>query len=109
MEIDITDAPAGIEIGAEGIKEIIQNVRTIIRTVIGTVPLDRGFGLDQDFIDAPIPVSRALFMADVVQAVHKYEPRVEVVKVFWINETVDIIDGKQTPTVRIKIREDIVL
>lgn len=107
MIIDITNEIVGIEIGAEGINEIIQNIRTILATVKGTVPLDRSFGVDIGFLDEPIPLSRALYTSEVVRAIKEHEPRVEVVKILWDQESADLMDGKQKPTVRIKIIEGV--
>ena len=36
-------------------EEILQNVRTILATPVGSVPLDRDFGVDMRFIDRPLP------------------------------------------------------
>jgi phage baseplate assembly protein W len=107
MIFDITTEAAGVEIGADGIKEIIQNVSTIMATIKGTVPLDRAFGVDIGFLDEPTPAFRALYAAEVVQAINKWEPRAEVVQVIWGGETLELMDGRQKPTVRIKIKEDV--
>ncbi len=107
MIIDITNEAAGIEIGATGIKEIIQNVRTILATVKGTVPLDRAFGLDIGFLDEPIPLARAYYAAEVVRAIKAHEPRAEVVEILWANDTADLMGGIIKPTVRIKIIEGV--
>ena len=42
------------------IAEILQNVRTILTTRLGSVPLERDFGLSWEHIDQPINVARAL-------------------------------------------------
>ncbi len=36
---------------ATGLESIFQNVRTILATIAGTVPLDRHFGLSQNMVD----------------------------------------------------------
>ena len=81
--LDISASLENIEIGATGLKEIVQNVKIILTTIKGSVPLDRDFGIDPGFIDAPIRTARALFASKMVAAVKKYEPRVEVVKLLW--------------------------
>jgi hypothetical protein len=105
--IDVLATLEEIEIGATGVKEIAQNVKTILSTVKGTVPLDRDFGLDPAFIDAPVRAARALFAAQVVQAIKKYEPRVEVVKLIWKETASNAGEGKVIPGVRIRIKEGI--
>lgn len=95
--------PQGIDFGATGPQEILQNVRTIITTPRGSVPLDRGFGLELTYLDAPIPVAQARMSGQVNEALKRYEPRVEVVA---INYTADEANGRLYPVVTIRIREE---
>ncbi len=106
MELDITATMETIEIGATGATEIIQNVKTIISTIRGTVPLDRTFGISWDFIDMPAPASRAAFIAEIVEEVEKQEPRVNVISVSWDEDQAKEMDGKPTPTIKIKIKDE---
>lgn len=85
---------------ATTIKEILQNVRTILTTAKYTVPLDREFGLDASILDAPIAVVRAKLTAEIIQAVETYEPRVKVTKV---NYEGDGEEGVLTPKVQVRI------
>ena len=73
MTIDF--APASL------LAEIVQNIRTLLRTVKGSVPLDRAFGMSGNGLDDPLPVARALISREIVDAVARYEPRAEVVRV----------------------------
>lgn len=59
-------------------EEILQNVRTILATRKGSVPLDRDLGLSWEHLDKPYPVARSLMTAAVIEAVESYEPRVRV-------------------------------
>lgn len=85
---------------ATTIKEILQNVRTILTTAKYTVPLDREFGLDASILDAPIAVVRAKLTAEIIQAVETYEPRVKVTKVTYEG---DGKEGVLTPKVQVRI------
>lgn len=58
--------------------EILQNVRTILNTRVGTVPLHRDFGISWDFLDAPMPVAKTLLLSAVIDAVEAFEPRAKV-------------------------------
>ena len=104
---DITASLEEIEIGARGVNEVIQNIKTILSTVKYTVPLHRDFGIDPTYIDAPAPASRALFTADVVRAIKEHEPRAEVVSVLWSETKTNLIDGVLVPVVRIRIKEGV--
>ncbi len=103
MEFDITATLGDIDFGATGAKEILQNIRTILSTVKGSVPLDRSFGLSVTMLDAPLPAAKTKLAAEIIMAVHKYEPRFRVTKVFWGEDASGAMDGIIKPTVRGRI------
>lgn len=77
-------------------EEVVQNVRTLLATAPGTVPLARAMGTPQDIVDQPQSIAAAQLHADVVKAVRTYEPRVDVeVSITGTSE------GKLTATVEI--------
>ena len=83
------------------VAEILQNIRVLISTPRFTVPLDRAFGLSISFLDKPLPVAQAIIITELLDAIEKYEPRVEVVEVtFGQDET---MPGKLIPRVEVKI------
>lgn len=102
MEIDVTATLEEVDFLATGLKEIMQNIKTIVSTLKGTVPLDRSFGVNSDLIDMPMPKAQSRLTAEIVAAIEKYEPRCKVVKVTF---TGDGIDGILIPKVRVKIDE----
>jgi phage baseplate assembly protein W len=87
------------------VEEITQNVRMILTTPKGSVPLDRDFGLDYDVVDRPMPVARALTEVDIVRQVGKYEPRARVVQIAWQEAETDAMDGRAIPVVKIDAPE----
>lgn len=102
MEIDITAVLGDVDFAPKGLTEILQNVRTILSTVKGTVPLDREFGVSATYLDAPIPLAQAKLTAEIITAVHRYEPRVQITGVTYIG---DGLDGKLAPEVQVKVRD----
>ena len=96
QEGELTFAPITVA------QEVVQNVRMIITTPKGTVPLDRDFGVDATVVDRPMPVAQAILARDIVDAVKKYEPRARVTKVEF-EDRGGAIDGVLTPIVRIEI------
>lgn len=90
-------APATVE------EEVCQNVATVLATPQFTVPLDRGFGLAQRFLDKPIGVAQAILTAEVFDAVEQYEPRAQVQEVTF--EECDT-PGKLVPRVEVDIIGD---
>ncbi|WP_020621175.1 GPW/gp25 family protein [Paenibacillus daejeonensis] len=106
MEHVVTGAPAAVNFGAAGLEAVLQNVRTIISTVQGTVPLDRGFGLSQTGLDAPMEIAQARMTAEVVDALQLLEPRVEVLEITYTHIG---LEGRLIPQVRIRLGEGVVL
>lgn len=71
-----------INLAPESIEaEVIQNVRMIITTVKGTVPLFRDFGLDSTIIDASTLMAQAKISTEIIRQVRKYEPRAKITSI----------------------------
>lgn len=68
------------------VDEILQNIRTILTTYKGTVPLDRGFGISAEYLDKPIPVAEATMASEIMTAVRRYEPRARVAGVTFTGD-----------------------
>lgn len=85
------------------VTSILQNIAIILATRQGTVPLYRGFGLPQKFVDKPIPVAKALLYAEVKEALEEYEPRAEIVGITFREDTAH--PGWLIPTVEVEINE----
>ena len=71
-------------------REIVRNVRTILTTPLGTCPLYRDFGLDVTYLDRPMNLAQNLFALAAMEAVERWEPRVQVTSVTF---EVDPADG----------------
>lgn len=104
--------PASIVIGATGLMGLAQEVRTVITTRKGSVPLDRDFGVEWDVIDSPIGSVLPTYIADVAIQIEKYVPRVEVLSVEYQPTAVsdaaaDAADGTLRPVVTVRVRKDL--
>ncbi|MFU1797385.1 GPW/gp25 family protein [Paenibacillus azoreducens] len=91
-----------IDFGATGLDEISQNIRTILTTIQGTVPLDRGLGIDITVLDNPTELAKAQLTAHVYDVLEEYEPRAEVLKVEFEE---DAREGKLIPIVKYRLKE----
>lgn len=100
----IIDLNNDVVIGAEGVERIAQQVRTVLKTVKGTVPFNRDFGIDFSFIDKPIPVARALAISSVIEEVEKQVDGIEVIDVSFPDDS-ELVKGVLKPKVEIKIIE----
>jgi len=93
-------APEIIDIAPKNdVNEILQNVRTILATTKGTIPLDREFGIDGSVIDMPTMQAQAYLTNEIFQAIRRYEPRVSIDNITFDGE----ISGKLIPKVVITI------
>lgn len=91
---------------SDEVREILQNVRTILSTRKGSVPLDRDFGLTWSHIDKPMPVAKMLMRSEVIDCIEKYEPRATVVSVDFDQTKTDEMDGILKPRVVVQIGGD---
>jgi phage baseplate assembly protein W len=103
--VKIESLPANVAYGLFGVLEIMQNVRTILTTRRGTVPLDRDFGISFDFLDSPINTTRAKAEQEIFLQLKKYEPRVILKQIMW--ET-DVISGQISPSVKVEINQNVI-
>lgn len=83
------------------VEEILQNVRSIMTTIKGSVPLDRDFGLDPAYLDQPLEVAKARYASELIMGVAKYEPRAEVTNIDWTAT----VGGVLTAKVKVNIDE----
>lgn len=84
-------------------EEIYQNIATILKTIKGTVPLDREFGVDGSYIDLPMPMAMGQWQAEIIDAIERDEPRVRVLKVDFKENKTDAMDGILSPVVTVEI------
>lgn len=59
-------------------KSVLQNISMLLKTKRGTVPLDRDFGLEMEFMDMPIDAAETIAYAEITEAVEEYEPRATI-------------------------------
>lgn len=106
MEFSVdASLPVTIVVGATGLVQLMQEIRTVLSTRKGSVPLDRDFGLDWSILDSPMNAIKPRYVADVARQVEKYVPRVKVVEVRFIPGG-DAVDGIAHPVVRVSIRQE---
>lgn len=103
MILDVTTNAAEINLmPSTELEEIAQNVRMIISTVRGSVPMDRNFGVDARLIDEPISSAQAKLTAGIATAIREQEPRARLMRVTYAG---DPNDGQLTITARIGVAE----
>ena len=96
--------PSGVKIGATGIAQLEQEIRTILATRKASVPLDRDFGLTWDYIDLPLTEAMPYMVAEIGQQLEKYVPRIKVRDIVFDSD--DPVEGILKPTVTVEIRQE---
>ncbi len=81
------------------VEEVLQNVRTIITTIKGSIPLDRAFGIDGDVVDLPINVAKAKLTNEIFRAIRTYEPRAVIEGIAFEGD----LSGHLSPTVEVSV------
>lgn len=75
--------------------DIINQIRFLVATPVGTVVCDRDFGINMDFVDKPTVVAETMFAAELYQKLARYIPSVKLDRVmFATNEYGDKIAAK---------------
>jgi hypothetical protein len=63
--------------------ELDRQISLLLSTRAGTMPLDREFGLDMDFLDRPPEIAKSLYTAEVTKKITKFIPWVRVGEITW--------------------------
>lgn len=82
-------------------EEILQNGRMILSAPLGSVPLNRSFGIDFAMLDRNTPAAEALAISGAVEALSRWEPRLNVVEA-WM-EADETKPGKSKIRVEVEI------
>ena len=101
--VDMSKKP-GWKVGAKGLQGLEQEIRVLLATRKGSVPLDRDYGLSWDHVDAPLPSAMQLMIAEIGVQLEKYVPRVRVRDISFASP--DPVDGVLCPLVAVEIREE---
>ena len=105
MEITVDMAKKrGWQVGRKGLAQLEQEIRMLLATRKGSVPLDRDYGLAWDFVDLPMPEAMQAMIGEIGMQLEKYVPRIRVTNIAFSSD--DVIEGKLVPCVTVEIREE---
>ncbi len=63
--------------------ELDRQLALLLSTQAGTMPLDREFGIQMNFVDKPPEVVKSLYTSEVTKKVPQFIPWVRVYEVTW--------------------------
>lgn len=100
--------PSTVVIGATGLVGLAQEIRTVLATRKGSVPLDRDFGLTWDHVDMPMNMATQSMIAEIGQQLERYVPRIRVTDISFVNNAANggAMEGQLIPRVTVEIREE---
>lgn len=77
-------------------QDIIDQLHVLITTPVGTLFLDRDFGMDFSPLDKPLPVAEGLFTSLLADKIDKYIPEIKLSRTYIIyqKEKVEKMDIK---------------
>jgi len=84
-------------------EELDQNIKCIIETITGSVPLARSFGVDQTDVDAPVNFVQSQMANKIITAIQEQEPRVVVDSITF---AIDEDTGSVKPNVKYSIKQE---
>jgi len=76
--IDLTKAVISFDYQSSELAQTSRSLKTLYSTPEGTVPMDRGFGLSQEYVGYPIDAAKNLVALDIIEKTEKYEPDLKV-------------------------------
>lgn len=80
---------------AEDIRKCLTTLYTVRE---GEQPLDRDFGLKQEFLDQPVPIAKNILALEVIEKTQRYEKRVKVDKMDYTTSE----EGQIIPIIHLK-------
>ena len=73
-ETGVYDFKLEYTFAGNALAELDRQLALLLSTREGTMPLDREFGLNMDFVDMPPEVAKSLYTAEVTEKVAKFIP-----------------------------------
>lgn len=64
--------------------DLDRQIVLLLSTIEGTMPLERGLGIMQDFVDKPPAVVKSLYTAEAAKKISEFIPQVRVQEVIWL-------------------------
>lgn len=92
----------------DSLESITQCINVICTTPMGSVTLDRNFGIDLSVLDLPIESCMAMLRVNIMEAIEAYEPRAEVTSISFEETKPDEIAyfGRIIPVIRFIEKEE---
>ena len=81
-------------------QDVLRCLRVLYGSEVGSLALDRDFGIDWSFLDQPILIARAMLESELIQKTRRYETRANITEVTWSG---DAMQGQMIPKVVVEL------
>jgi hypothetical protein len=78
-----TDVIIDCEFKTDKWADVCRCLNVLYATRMGTLALDRDFGIDWSFLDQPMEMAKAMIESELITKTRKYEKRAVVERVLW--------------------------
>lgn len=92
---DIFDFQLEFTFSGDRLADLDRQISLLLTTPEGSMPLDREFGINTDWLDRPTEVAKILYTTEVIKKIPKFIPSVRVKEVKWSGTS----NGKLIPKV----------
>lgn len=75
-------------------EDLDRRLSLLLSTKVGTMPLDRAFGINMDFLDMPPQTAKCLYTAEITKKIAMFVPEVRVKQVQWNSQEGGILRPK---------------
>ncbi|GAK06025.1 hypothetical protein JCM19037_4577 [Geomicrobium sp. JCM 19037] len=80
VEVDVQNVD--VLLNDETNEEILsQNLKMLFTTPLGSVPLDRDYGINMDVVDAPLPIARGRLIVEYEDKIRRFYPQLRIKEV----------------------------
>lgn len=84
-------------------ENILECLKNLYETPVGTVALNRDFGIDFSILDMPVPTAKQAYTVEVIKKTKRFEPRADVESVIFKS----VSDGNRLrPIIKIKSNKE---
>lgn len=81
-------------------QDVLRCLQVLYGSEVGSLALDRDFGIDWSFLDMPLLTARAMLESELIQKTRRYEPRANITEIKWSG---DGLSGQMIPKVVVEL------
>lgn len=72
-----------MSLSGDALADLRRRLNLMFTTPLGTMPLERAYGIDWSFLDMPTPAAKSLFTAEVADKIQTFFPELRIEELTW--------------------------